>query len=70
MIYLTVEGEDYGKSSRRIGKLCKVVCDRQLTESTGGGNMSIRIDNKVYITPTFLLNFFAVKDIKVTSGIK
>jgi len=43
-----------------LASYVRLAWDRQLTESTGG-NMSVRIDNKVYITPTgFVKHFFTV----------
>jgi len=49
----------------KLAEYVRLAWDRQLTESTGG-NMSIRIDDKVYITPTFIIkHFFTVDDLVV-----
>lgn len=48
-----------------LASYVRLAWDRQLTESTGG-NMSVRIDNKIYITPTFFIkHFFTVDDFVV-----
>jgi len=39
----------------------KLIWDRKLTESTGG-NMSIRFNNKIYITPTMYVKHFITVD--------
>lgn len=45
----------------------RLTWDRRLTESTGG-NMSINIKNKIYITPSSLVkHFFSVEDIVITN---
>lgn len=44
----------------------RLTWDRKLTESTGG-NMSIRINKNIYITPAnFLKHFFTTEDIIIT----
>jgi len=44
----------------------RLTWDRRLTESTGG-NMSININNKIYITPSyFVKHFFTIEDIVIT----
>jgi len=48
-----------------LASYVRLAWDRQLTESTGG-NMSVRIDDKIYITPTFFIkHFFTVNDFVV-----
>jgi L-fuculose-phosphate aldolase len=48
-----------------LASYVRLAWDRQLTESTGG-NMSVRIDDKIYITPTFFIkHFFTVDDFVV-----
>jgi len=44
-----------------LASYVRLAWDRQLTESTGG-NMSIRIGDKVYITPTFFIKHFFTAD--------
>jgi L-fuculose-phosphate aldolase len=36
----------------KLAEYVRLTWDRSLTESTGG-NMSVRIGDKIYITPTF-----------------
>jgi len=44
----------------------RLTWDRRLTESTGG-NISIRINNKIYITPSnFIKHFLTIEDIVIT----
>lgn len=51
---------------QKFADYVKLTWDRKLTESTGG-NMSIRIDDKIHITPTgFIKHFFSVEDIVIT----
>jgi len=46
----------------KLAKYVRLTWDRSLTESTGG-NMSVRIGDKVYITPTFFVkHFFTIND--------
>jgi len=53
------------KTLEELASYVRLAWDRQLTESTGG-NMSARIDDKVYITPTFFIkHFFTVDDFVV-----
>ena len=48
-----------------LASYVRLAWDRQLTESTSG-NMSVRIDDKIYITPTFFIkHFFTVNDFVV-----
>ena len=48
-----------------LANYVRLAWDRQLTESAGG-NMSVRIDDKIYITPTFFIkHFFTVNDFVV-----
>ena len=44
----------------KLSRYTKLAWDRGLTESTGG-NTSIRIDDKIYITPTFFIKHFITK---------
>ena len=47
---------------KKLAEYVRLTWDRGLTESTGG-NMSVRIDDRVYITPTmFVKHFFTVDD--------
>jgi L-fuculose-phosphate aldolase len=47
---------------KKLAEYVRLTWDRGLTESTGG-NMSVRIGDKVYITPTmFVKHFFTVDD--------
>lgn len=49
----------------KLAEYVRLTWDRGLTESTGG-NMSIRIGDKVYITPTFFVkHFFTINDFVV-----
>ncbi len=46
----------------KLAEYVRLAWDRGLTESTGG-NMSVRIGDKIYITPTFFIkHFFKVED--------
>ena len=46
----------------KLAQHVRLTWDRGLTESTGG-NMSVRIGDRVYITPTFIVkHFFQVED--------
>ena len=50
---------------QKFASYVRLTWDRKLTESTGG-NMSIRINDKIYLTPTsFIKHFFTVDDIVV-----
>ena len=56
----------YQKELQKFASYVRLTWNRRLTESMGG-NMSIRINNKVYLTPTtFLKHFFTAEDIIVT----
>ena len=49
----------------KLAEYVRLTWDRGLTESTGG-NMSVRIGDKVYITPTFFVkHFFTINDFVV-----
>ena len=49
----------------RLAQYVRLTWDRGLTESTGG-NKSVRIEDKIYITPTFFVkHFFTVDDFVV-----
>lgn len=51
---------------QKFADYVRLTWDRALTTSTGG-NMSIRIGDNVYITPTmFIKHFFTVEDIVIT----
>lgn len=51
---------------QKFAEYVRLTWDRRLTESTGG-NMSIRINNKIYTTPSsFVKHFFTVEDIVIT----
>lgn len=51
---------------QKFAEYVRLTWDRRLTESTGG-NMSVNIDNKIYITPSsFVKHFFSVDDIVIT----
>jgi L-fuculose-phosphate aldolase len=51
---------------QKFADYVRLTWDRGLTESTGG-NMSIKINNKIYITPSnFVKHFFTVEDIVIT----
>jgi len=51
---------------QKFADYVRLTWDRKLTESTGG-NMSVKIDDKIFITPSsFVKHFFAVEDIVVT----
>jgi len=41
----------------KLAEYVRLAWDRGLTESTGG-NMSIRIKDRIYITPTFYVKHF------------
>ncbi|MFW6149659.1 MAG: class II aldolase/adducin family protein [Atribacterota bacterium] len=50
---------------QKFASYVRLTWDRKLTESTGG-NMSVRINDKIYLTPTsFIKHFFTVDDIVV-----
>lgn len=49
------------KLLEKLASYVRLTWDRKLTESTGG-NMSVRIGDKVYITPTFFVKHFFTKD--------
>lgn len=50
---------------QKFADYVRLTWDRRLTESTGG-NMSIKIDGKIYLTPTtFVKHFFTIDDIVV-----
>jgi len=60
------------ESQEKLAKLAEYVrltWDRGLTESTGG-NMSVRINDKIYITPTFFVKHFFTVDDFVTLNLK
>ncbi len=47
----------------KFASYVRLTWDRGLTESTGG-NMSVRINDKIYLTPTmFVKHFFSIDDI-------
>ena len=51
---------------QKFADYVRLTWDRRLTESTGG-NMSINIKNKIYITPSsFVKHFFSLEDIVIT----
>jgi len=53
------------KMLEKLAEYVRLTWDRGLTESTGG-NMSIRVGDKIYITPTFFVkHFFTVEDFVV-----
>ena len=50
---------------KKLASYIRLTWDRQLTESTGG-NMSVKIGDKIYITPTFFVkHFFTENDFVV-----
>lgn len=56
---------EYQKEIQKFASYVRLTWDRRLTESTGG-NMSIRLNDKIYLTPTmFIKHFFSVEDIIV-----
>ncbi len=56
---------EYQEELHQFASYVRLTWDRRLTEATGG-NMSIRINDKVYLTPAmFLKHFFTVEDIIV-----
>jgi len=56
---------EYQKEIKKFASYVRLTWDRRLTESTGG-NMSIRINDQVYLTPTTLLkHFFTIEDIVI-----
>ena len=46
---------------KKLASYVRLAWDRHLTESTGG-NMSVRIGEKIYITPTFFVKHFFTED--------
>ena len=56
---------DQKKELEKLASYVRLTWDRKLTESTGG-NMSVRIDDRIYITPTmFVKHYFTTEDMVV-----
>ena len=56
---------EHKEELEKLASYVRLAWDRSLTESTGG-NMSLRIKDKVYITPTmFVKHFFSIDDMVV-----
>lgn len=54
---------EYLKELEKFASYVRLAWDRRLTESTGG-NMSVKINKKIYVTPTmFVKHFFSIDDI-------